>query len=426
MREDYSQLVIDIKKKSKNKVSTVRDLKYLQEDIYSITSKNISFNTLRRFFGFLSPTNPSVATLNVLAAYLGFNSYVNYLSNRETYAEWYFQMKTLRLQLNEKELEKNDVIEFKYALQNENNIFAIANYLNYLIEKNKTESLSIFFQYFDYTKLSDSSLSKFAILATFSFYKIETEIRLNIYKNLIQFESFRNAIPLYFIDYSHLNGYYIKVIKMIKKININESDYLFCSLMEFYQKFYSNKEYSELIIKLPENTAQIFPVLIGRYYGYRILSAKKNDKFIEKSIKKELKNHPPHLFLIEIFPALIIKEEYTFLTTLIKQYYEEIFEMDRWSSKSTVANYLIGMASLDIHNGNLKAAKNNLKLVELDKIELAYTDYISLFYFLTKIKLHFYEGNQTKVQESYIELEKITNRIGFTRFISISKKYIQS
>ena len=54
MQKEYSNLIIDIQKKSKIEVLKVRDLKYLQEDIYNVTTKNISFNTLRRFFGFLN------------------------------------------------------------------------------------------------------------------------------------------------------------------------------------------------------------------------------------------------------------------------------------------------------------------------------------------------------------------------------------
>ncbi|GAA4053101.1 MULTISPECIES: hypothetical protein [Flavobacterium] len=425
MQKEYSNLIIDIQKKSKIEVLKVRDLKYLQEDIYNVTTKNISFNTLRRFFGFLNATTPSVETLNTFALYLGYNSYSNYLKNGENYDDWYFQLKMLRLQLNENELEKNEVLQFNYALQNENNIIAVANYVCFLIEKNKTDSLIVFFTVFDYKKLKDNALTKFALLITFSFYKLATKVTLSIYKTLIPFESFRNSAPLRYIDYSHLNGYYIEVIKMINEFNANESDFLFTCLMEFYQKFYSNEDYREILIDLPKKTEQIYPVLVGRYYGYKILSEEKIDKLLENSIKNELKATQHHLFLIEIIPALVIKDEYDFLNLIIENYYEELFEVDRWSSKSTIANYLIGLASVNISKGNLKAAKNNLELIELEKIELAYTDYITLFYYLTKIKLYFYEKDINKVNENYSKLKELANKIGFYKFVIAAQKYIE-
>lgn len=425
MKNVSNQILIDIQKKSGITIENVRDIKILKEEIEAGISAKIGFNTLRRLFGFLPKTTPSSATLTTLSKYLGFASYSNYLNNKLNYDEWYFQMKMLRLQLNETALEKNEAIQFNTFLQNENNINAVANYVCYLIEKNKIDSLIVFFTLFDYEKLTDSALSKFAILTTFSFYKLETKVALTIYKVLIPFESFRNSGPLYFIDYSRLNGYYSEVIKMINEFNANDSDFLFTSLMKFYQKFYSNEDYSKIFIDYPKNPNQLFSVLLGRYYGYKILIVNKIDKSLENSINKELKTKQHHIFLVEIIPALVLKEEYGFLNSIIERYYEEIFEVDRWSSKSTVANYLIGLASVNIFKGDLKAAENNLDLVELDKIELAYTDYITLFYFLTKIKLHFYEKDFYKVNEYYSKLKELANKIGFHKFITIAQKYIE-
>jgi hypothetical protein len=426
MKNNATQILIDIQKKSGITVENVKDIKNLKEEIEANVSVPIGYNTLRRLFGFLPKTVPSSATLNILSKYLGFSSYSNYINNKMNYDEWYFQIKMLRLQLNENQLEENEVLQFNASLENENNIIAVANYVCFLIEKNKIDSLIIFFTFFDYDKLSDSALTKFALLTTFSFYKLENQVALTIYKDLIQFESFRNSGPLRFIDYSHLNGYYSEVIKMINEFNANESDFLFTSLMKFYQKFYSNEDFSGVLIDYPKKPEQIYSVLLGRYYGYKILSVKKIDQLLENSIKKELKTAQHHLFLIEIFPALVLKEEYEFLNSIIEKYYEEIFEVDRWSSKSTVANYLIGLANVNLYKGNLKAAKNNLDLIELDKIELAYTDYITLFYFLTKIKLHFYENDFNKVNENYSRLKKIADKIGFHKFITVSEKYVQS
>ena len=425
MKNDATQILIDIQRKSGITVDNVRDIKNLKEEIDASVAVKIGYNTLRRLFGFLPKTVPSSATLTILSKYLGFASYLNYINNKLNYDEWYFQIKMLRLQLNQNDLEKNEVLQFNEALQNENNIIAVANYVSFLIEKNKVDSLNVFFAVFDYKKLSDNALTKFALLTTFSFYKLETKVALTIYKVLIPLESFRNSVPFCFIDYSHLNGYYIVVIKMINEFNANESDFLFTSLMKFYQKFYSNEDYSEILIDFPKNPNQIYPVLLGRYYGYKILSVEKIDKSLENSIKNELKSVQHHLFLIEIIPALVLKEEYDFLDSIIEKYYEELFEVDRWSSKSTIANYLIGMASVNIYKGNLKVAKSNLDLVELDKIELAYTDYITLFYFLTKIKLHFYEKDFNKVNENYSKLKELADKIGFQKFITIAQKYIE-
>lgn len=423
MKNDYTQILIDIQKKSGITIEHVRDVKNLKEEIEAGVNVSIGYNTLRRLYGFLPKTVPSKATLTILSKYLGFSSYSNYINNKQNYDEWYFQIKMLLLQLNQYDLEINEVLQFNEALQNENNIIAVAYYVCFLIEKNRIDDLIIFYTGFEYKKITDNALTKFALLTAFSFYKLENQVILTIYKALIPFESFRNSGPLCFIDYSHLNGYYIEVIKLIKEFNANESDFLFTCLMEFYQKFYADEEFNDVKIDLPTKPDQLYPVLLGRYYGYKILSIEKIDKSLENAIKKTLKSTEHHLFLIEIVPALVLKEEYDFLHFIIENYYEELFEVDRWSSKSTVANYLIGLASVNINKGNLKAAKNNLDLVELDKIELSYTDYITLFYYLTKIRFYFHENDTIKVNENYTKLTALGHSIGFHKFKTIAKKY---
>ena len=89
MNKNDSQLLIDVQKKSKINVINIRDVKYLQEEIESFNDLKIGFNTLRRLFGFIKTTTPSVATLNTLANYLEYRSYSNYLNNRENFEEWY-------------------------------------------------------------------------------------------------------------------------------------------------------------------------------------------------------------------------------------------------------------------------------------------------------------------------------------------------
>ena len=125
MKKNFTQILIDIQKKSRIRVENVRDIKNLKEEIEASGSVIIGYNTLRRLFGFLPKTVPSSATLNILSKYLGFASYSNYINNKMNYDEWYFQIKMLRLQLNENDLEKNDVIQFNASLENENNTFLL-------------------------------------------------------------------------------------------------------------------------------------------------------------------------------------------------------------------------------------------------------------------------------------------------------------
>ncbi|MDG1040887.1 MAG: hypothetical protein P8H13_00475 [Polaribacter sp.] len=287
MLKEYSQILIDIQKKSRITIHKISDVKNLKNEIQGVTNKNISFNTLRRLFGYLPRTTPSQATLKILANYLGYTSYSNYLFNKKNYDDWYFKMKMLRLQLSNKVLTKEQVSLFNFGLDNNDNIVSVGSYISFLIEQNNINSLKVFYKNFNYEKLSNSNISKLSIIITFGFYKLSDKKILEIYKELIVFDSFRYTGPLFFIDYSNLNGYYMKALKMIKTLNKSKSDYLFVSIMEFYQKFYANEKFNNIVVAPLEDDKKIFPVLKGRYYAYKILASDQVDAIIQK---KYLKN----------------------------------------------------------------------------------------------------------------------------------------
>ena len=71
----YGQLQFDVQIHFGSKIDKVSQLKLLQQNIEFNTGKLLSFNTLRRFFGFLDYTKPNLNTLNTLSEYLGYYNY---------------------------------------------------------------------------------------------------------------------------------------------------------------------------------------------------------------------------------------------------------------------------------------------------------------------------------------------------------------
>lgn len=423
MNVELSQLLINIRNKSNITVDNVGDLKLLEEDINIVSGASISFNTLRRLYGFLPQTKVSKKTLDSLARYLGFSSYSNYLNKKNIYDRWYYRMKLLKMSNENLQLSSADIDSFHFNLKNNINVIMICDYIGELIKSKKKEDLIAFFKQLDHTKLSDSTKLKFAIIITHAFYKLTDKAIINLYKSLIHLDGFRNCIPLYSIDYSHLNGYYGNVLLLIQTLNKNNSEVLFTKLMLYLKHYYSNKFYQTKKIELPNNYMSFHPVLIGRYFGYLILLKQKLSKTIENNINKLLTKLDPKLLLIEIVPALIIKEEFEYLDTILNEYYEDIFTRDRWTADGQGFNYLIGLANVNIYKNNLRLAKINLNLIDLEKIELGYTDYISLFYYLTLLKIAHIEKDENGIIQNYSELKLIANKTGFQRFIEEADKY---
>ena len=423
MNLDYSQLLIDVQKKSNIIVNNVGDIKYLKEAIESFNNLKIGYNTLRRLFGFLNKTKPSLSTLNTLSNYLEFTSFTNYLKDNLNFDEWYFQQQLLLIQQTN-DLNEEEIQIINTGLLHNKNIVMVAYFISNLIQTNNLSALNKLFEKIDLSNRKFSSLLKFATIITHSFYSLNEKRALTIYNDLIKHETFRNTVPLLYIDYSHLSGIYFKVLMLIKNQSLVKSDLLFVELMDSYRQFYTGDICKNRNIKRPIGFSTFNPVLKGRFYGYKILLSSTINKSLKEELFKECKTTRVSFFLEEVIPALLIKEEYKILTMISDKFYEQIFESDYWYDKTTSSIYLIALANISWYSNNISMAKGNLELVVLEKVELSYYDYVSLFYYLTKIKISHLESDAITNAASFLILEKLVLKTGFIKFLEISRKYL--
>ena len=422
MQDNYAQLLLDVQKKSNITVNKSRDLRFLKEEIEENSESGIGFNTLRRLFGFLEKTEPSISTLNILAVYLGFSSYSAYKNNINNYDDWYFQQNLQRIQ-STNTVTKEDIETIRIGLLNAANTVYFAYFFSYFIERNNISTLEDIVRLIPDKYTSETNGLKFATIVSLSLYRIDEKNAYNIYKRLIKYDNFRYNVPLLFIDYSNLHNKYSKILTIIKQQSKKEDDILFVELMRFYWKFYSSKEYLHIEIKKPDKFDTFHPVLQGRYYSYLLLKSEDSDSSIEKKImfdcKKSIKKNSVYqisFLLEEIIPSLIFKKNFAFLNELVDAFYEEILEMDSWSSKTGHALSLIAMANLNIQKDNLAMAQINLNLVELEKVELSYSDYVSLFYYKTQLQITYLRNAKDDNKKTKLILEKLIQITKFTKF----------
>lgn len=423
MYNDYSQLLIDIQKKSNITVSTLREVKYLKEEIDAMTDKPIGYNTLRRLFGFLDRTSPSISTLNTLSTYLGFSSFSSYKNHQTNYSEWYFQQTLLRIQ-NKKSIGTDDINLISNGILDEKNIIYLAYFLALQIEKNNVNILDSVFKEVDFKNISGTQFHKFSTTISLSLINIPEKKALAIYELLMHYDTFRNNIPLLFIDYTNLNTRYYATLKIIEKNAANASDLLFVSLMYFYRDFYTEKNtYLQFELTKPKQFPEFYSVLKGRFYACCIMQSQQVSIELRKEIFDECTKIRVSFFLEEIIPALIIKDEYDLLKELINKYYEELFESDIWSFTTTSAIYLIGLSTINWQAGSFSRAKRNLELVKLEHVELGYYDYLALFYYFTKLKISFSENDIQANSEAFVNLKIHVKKTNFTLFITKAKAF---
>jgi len=423
MNLDHSQLLIDVQKKSNIIVNNVGDIKHLKEALESFNNLKMGYNTLRRLFGFLNKTKPSLSTLNTLANYLEFSSFTNYLKDNLNFDEWHFQQQLVLIQQTN-DINEEGIQTINTGILYNKNIIFVAYFISNLIQRNNLKTLKKLFEKIDLSKPKFHELLQFATIITHSFYSLNEKRALTIYNDLIKYESFRNTVLLLYIDYSHLRGIYFKVLTLIKKESPIESDLFFVELMEFYRQFYTGGICKNQEIKRPENFSTFNEVLKGRFYGYKIMLSSVIDSSLKEELFKECKTAKINMFLEEVIPALLMKEEYKILTKLSDKFYEQIFESDNWSDYTMSSIYLIALANINWYGNNISTSKGNLELVVLEKVELSYYDYVSLFYYQTKIKISHLENDDITNVASFLILKKLVLKTGFIKFLEISKKYL--
>jgi len=420
---DYSQILIDIQRKSSINVSSVTELKLLMDEIETLTDESIGYNTLRRLFGFLPNTKPSTKTLNTLSMFLGFSSYSAYLNDKSIYDDWYFNQQLLRIKLSN-QINGKDIKLINTGIIHSKNITAIAYLIGYFIEKKSLDIVAEVFKNLDVNQMGDSNTMKFATIVTHSFYTLTNEYAKKAINYLCIIDNFRNTVPLYYIDYSRLNSRYGKVLDSIKSYSREPSDLLFVKLMYSYRCFYSAREKPKKIINKPMGFNQFESVLKGRYYANQILWSGKLSKQLKNSILTEIKKNNTSLFTQEIILSLIIKSHFDFLSKLYDTFYEEIFEFDRWTSKTRIMISLLASALINIENKNLTMAIKNLEMIDVEKVEMGYYEFLSLFLNLIKMKISYHQKDFINNKNANDNLKCFVNMTGFKRFMIESKNFV--
>ena len=423
MNPEYSQLLIDIQKKSNITVKNTRDLKFLKEEIESLTHKVIGFNTLRRIFGFLESRTPSVTTLNTLANFLGFASFSGYQHHKLNYEEWYFQQSLNRIIINE-EITKKDFDLINYGLLNQHNFVYLAYFIVYFIEKKDLKSVVSIFRDVNFNRASGTQLHKFSQIISVRLSVISEKDALEVYEACIPIDSFREYVALPYINYYHLYSRYFRVLELIEIHSANSSDILFVDCMKFYRDYYILKKSNLKPPKKPDGFSDLYSVLKGRYYGSCILASGELDLKLKKEILNECKNNRVSYFLEEVVPALLVIQEYDFLTLLFENYYEDIFEFGVWSSSTTQSIYLVALAWLNCEKNELKIARKNLEFVQISRVEISYEKYIRLFYQFILLQLTFKEEDKKANKLASSELKSLVSETKFSKFQEISSSYL--
>ena len=254
-------------------ITDVDSSKLLSEIILEETGNNVSYNTIRRFFGLVKSVKPRIYTLDILSTFVGFKSYGYFKLNSNLNIRWKLQLKLtqLILQDNPKELlifiqeNLHKQAEFKFILAHLLRELLLTNKIKLLNEIFELKEMNILNFNWDDTVLIGNSVG--SLLSKLNLTSKEEE-------NLVLNENFQDLVITLFVDYSGLNSFYINIIQLIEQ-NSKRSDVVaFCrgilNLANFLSEGSMNNFYT---LKMHD---AYHPILKSRILAQSILKQEKN------------------------------------------------------------------------------------------------------------------------------------------------------
>jgi hypothetical protein len=267
--EQIKLLKENIERRFGSRIDNVATLKRLLVSINRNSDLELSYNTLRRFFGFLPSTKPNINTLNSLSQYLGFKDFYAF-SNQFHFPDWETWLYVLRLKQQE-QITDEVIPILNRQLHNEYfSLYFIDLASHFLNQKNRDACLILFEVNIDKIVRGEQLKICLAVgLVMRQFYKKDKAFIISLLNSV----RFRRTVVYNFIDYSFFNLGYIELITEAIQIEKEAEHLLFLSLLNSYYAFLNRQPKEALGLSKSYDLQGIYPIVQGRYYANLLYSS---------------------------------------------------------------------------------------------------------------------------------------------------------
>jgi hypothetical protein len=412
----HVHLRTDIEKKVGFNINTTTDVKSFLAILQEHTSAPISLSTLRRFWNLIPMRKSNNSTLDVLAKFLEYASYQDYVKKKNEYENWYVDAKLQNLKFKKNLIASDFQFLSELIEKSESNTIFISlfehafynekwDYCNALFDENNISSFK--------NKLPINHFQTNIAYMLFIFlYGISKESFVTSIEKLIANKNFRENVIYIYIDIMGLNKRYGIILEKIEKEYLINEERLFLHLLSGF-KLYLNKSKQLPKIENPtKKELQSLPeVLVGRFYGYQMLCAVQNQNKEKEEIvwndflsfiKKEM-----HIrqYFHEFVHALLLLKSIQKLNYLLENYFEEIIYQLHMHSYLDLFIYNLIDVMVSFTNKDLKRAHHIFKNLDttVSKYGAAYNDYYLIFYSITGYHLATNNKEKQLFKDEYIQ-----------------------
>lgn len=381
------------------KVTNRRHAEMLSQDIYLKTNALVSYNTLRRLFGLVTYTKPRQTTLDFLAQYCSFKSYVDFCRQFPSVDNWP-SWEGLFLTLSD--LSITAIISHLKQRNREHQDFAIAFGMaaKELLNQNRLADIIALFQEpaFQFEQLNFDDVSQIGVIIGLHF---RNHTNQDIEYALLNQANFRNLVVKSNVDYTQFNSKYGEWILFLgAQKNMDKETTQFIRAIRPFMFLLNKQEVPQAVqIQIPELTETMHPILYGRIYCIKVLlatskaAAKRLSAQMWQRLEKEQHNQAELLYVPAIH-SLISQNEC--LTEFTQKALQELPIARHWYQISLIAIEQIFLASRHVKNQEFKAAKLLIENNPIDQIRFGYKEIMDLFITFFKLEIAKHESQESQ------------------------------
>ena len=382
------------------KIENYNSSKRLSEIIYTETGIEISYNTLRRFFGIVKSVKPSNYTLNTLALFNGFKSYNDFVMNFHLKNRWKEEFHMVSLMEHQESL-------LTYI---ENNLHSNRDFIlkltqivrELMLTKDYHFLLRIFsldqmnFSCFDFDDVAYFGNCTGPLLKTFDLESVEV-------KSLILNDNFLDLIITIYVDYEHLNNYYGDGLKIIKKHCDREDISQFCNGVLNLNMYLSNERQNQMF-KLKLNS-KFHPILKSRVIAQELFHVPKDlTSILNKYDQKFQEGNKINIdYYYEIITTAIVTRNFEVMVWVLNKFepktkHDNFYKFEHYEHFGLMAMILYKYHK-DYNNLNLW-----LKSISFDNFSRPYETFMLQYVYI--LKYHNSKANKAFYKTKYMESAK--------------------
>lgn len=299
------------------KIKTLKDSKRLSQIIAKENDIDLSYNTLRRFFGIVKNVQASNFTLDTLSKFNGYDNYSDFLLNFRLRNKWKQEFEISKI------IHDKDKLLLEYI---KNNLGQTKSFNLKLIQIIRelllTENFKLVNSIFELKKMNANNFNYDDVVLigmSIGYLIHRLDIENKAFNQLILNENFQDLVITIYVDYGNLNTYYSKIIERIYHNSSRKNVLVFCEGVLNLNLFF-NKKSKNLFYTLKDED-EFHPILKSRIFAQYLLIGDSDISYkLKNYYKKNLLNgFIPIEYLFEINFTSILTRNFEVMKWIIEK-----------------------------------------------------------------------------------------------------------